>query len=64
METVIEHMDVQFDVEGDDDEVFTRLFRRHIEAWARADRERRNADERARRERGIGGGGRNWGSTP
>lgn len=63
-ETVIEHMEVEFGVEGDDYEVFARLFRHHIEAWSRAQQQRRSADERGRRDRAIGGGGRNWGSSP
>jgi hypothetical protein len=50
----IQQLDVRFHVEGDDEAEFTRLFERHIRAWARA------ADaERARRcrsdaERGLG----------
>lgn len=50
----IQQLHVRFHVEGDDDAEFTRLFDRHIRAWARA-----VEDERARRcrgeaERGIG----------
>jgi hypothetical protein len=50
----IQQLDVRFHVEGNDEAEFTRLFERHIRAWARA-----VESERARRchsdaERGIG----------
>ncbi|MER6917281.1 putative phage tail protein [Streptomyces sp. NPDC000594] len=31
----IHHLEVRFQVEGDDGAVFTRLFNQHIQAWAR-----------------------------
>ena len=37
----IHHLEVRFQVSGDDDQaVFTRLFERHINAWARLMRTR------------------------
>ena len=50
----IDNMTVQFDVEGDDDAVFARMFRVHIERWARAERERQRTDEQRARDRAIG----------
>lgn len=50
----IDNMTVQFDVEGDDDDVFARKFRVHIERWARAERERQRAEEQRGRDRAIG----------
>jgi hypothetical protein len=61
-ETVIEHMDLYFEVEGDDSEVFTRMFRAHIEAWTRAQRQRERDAQRSRRERSFAGGQRRWGA--
>ncbi|MCQ8190698.1 hypothetical protein NP777_20950 [Streptomyces sp. RCU064] len=31
----IHHLEVRFQVEGDDGAVFTRLFNQHIQAWAK-----------------------------
>ena len=31
----IHNLEVRFDVEGDDDEVFSRLFAAHIRRWSR-----------------------------
>jgi hypothetical protein len=47
-------LEVHFQVEGDDDAVFTRLFERHINAWSRANA--RECERRARTdaERAIG----------
>lgn len=47
----IAHLEVSFQVEGSDHEVFTQLFRRHIRAWSEAyeqqcGRRRRNAEDR------------------
>ncbi|MBG0562856.1 putative phage tail protein [Actinoplanes aureus] len=50
----IHMMEVHFQVEGDDDAVFARLFERHINAWSRA--YARECERRARtdQERAIG----------
>jgi Zn-dependent protease with chaperone function len=50
----IHQLEVHFQVEGNDDAVFARLFERHINAWSRA--HAREADRRARteQERSIG----------
>ncbi|RSM64729.1 hypothetical protein DMB66_18975 [Actinoplanes sp. ATCC 53533] len=47
-------LEVHFQVEGDDDAVFARLFERHINAWSRA--YARECERRARtgREQAIG----------
>jgi hypothetical protein len=60
-ETVIEHVDVYFEVDGDDNDVFSRMFRQHIQAWARAQRQREREVERSRRERSVASGQRRWG---
>lgn len=31
----IHHLEVRFQVDGDDGAVFTRLFNKHIQAWAK-----------------------------
>lgn len=53
----IHHLEVRFHVEGNDDQVFTRLFERHIRAWNRAylqecERRKRGEQERAFGDRG------------
>ncbi|MFI1018335.1 putative phage tail protein [Streptomyces sp. NPDC020965] len=56
----IHHLEVRFQVDGDDGAVFTRLFNQHIQAWARlyedararaghTDAERRFGDGEGRR---------------
>jgi hypothetical protein len=50
----IHHLEVQFQVEGDDDQVFTRLFQRHIQAWNRAYEQECERRRRSQRERGFG----------
>lgn len=48
---IIHNLEVRFMVEGDDGAVFTRLFNKHIQAWAKlyedeCDRVRRTVAER------------------
>jgi hypothetical protein len=50
----IQQLDVRFHVEGDDQAEFTRLFERHIRAWARAVEADRARRCRGDAERGIG----------
>jgi hypothetical protein len=47
-------LEVHFQVEGDDDAVFTRLFERHINAWSRAYARECDRQARTERERSIG----------
>ena len=49
----IEHLEVDFEVDGDDAAVFERLFHQHIEKWSRGDQHRREEAERASRARAI-----------
>ncbi|KAF0648723.1 hypothetical protein K701_17175 [Streptomyces fradiae ATCC 10745 = DSM 40063] len=52
----IHHLEVRFQVDGDDGAVFTRLFNQHIRAWAKL---YEDASARARRtetERRLGDG--------
>lgn len=49
----IDRMNVTFDVEGDDEEVFARLFRAHMERWQREEQERGRARVRLERDRSI-----------
>jgi hypothetical protein len=51
----IEHMEVEFEVDGDDAAVFERMFREHIERWGRTDKQRHEADRRLARSRKIDG---------
>ncbi|MGI9301125.1 MAG: putative phage tail protein [Gammaproteobacteria bacterium] len=54
----IEHLEVQFDVEGDSDEqVFARHFARFIEQWARAQEQDQAQRERLARDQQIGADG-------
>jgi hypothetical protein len=50
----IQQLDVRFHVEGNDQAEFTRLFERHIRAWARAVEAERARRCRSDAERGIG----------
>ncbi|WP_030434690.1 putative phage tail protein [Actinoplanes subtropicus] len=47
-------LEVHFEVEGDDDKVFARLFERHINAWSRAYARECDRRARARDDRAIG----------
>lgn len=54
----IEHLEVQFDVAGDDDEaVFARYFNRYINQWARAEQQQAALKERLRKEQRLGDDG-------
>lgn len=51
----IDHLDVQFDVEGEGDEaVFARLFARHIGRWHAAEQEASRRARRVEAERALG----------
>jgi hypothetical protein len=51
----IQNMEVRFDVEGEGDEqVFARLFKHHIERWARQQHERARREKNAHSERALG----------
>jgi hypothetical protein len=50
----IQQLDVRFHVEGDDQAEFTRLFERHIRAWARAVEADGARRCRSDAERGLG----------
>jgi hypothetical protein len=54
----IEHLEVQFDVAGDDDEaVFARYFSRYINQWARAEQQQMALKERLREDQQLGDDG-------
>jgi hypothetical protein len=51
----IQSMEVRFEVEGDGDEqVFTRLFERHIRGWATQEHTRKLREKRTKAERSLG----------
>lgn len=50
----IQQLDVRFHVEGNDQAEFTRLFEKHIRAWARAVEADRTRRCRSDAERGLG----------
>jgi hypothetical protein len=50
----IHHLEVRFDVEGNDDQVFTRLFECHIRAWNRAYTQECERRKRSEQERAFG----------
>jgi hypothetical protein len=50
----IQQLHVRFQVEGDDEAEFTRLFDRHIRAWSRAVEAERARRCRSDAERGLG----------
>lgn len=54
----IEHLEVQFDVAGDDDEaVFARYFSRYINQWSRAEQQQQELRDRLRRDQCLGDDG-------
>jgi hypothetical protein len=54
----IEHLEVQFDVAGDDDEaVFARYFSRYIHQWSRAEQQQQELRDRLRRDQCLGDDG-------
>jgi hypothetical protein len=50
----IHHLEVQFQVDGDDQAVFTQLFDRHIRAWSRAQAQECERRKRTEREQSLG----------
>jgi hypothetical protein len=50
----IHHLEVRFQVDGDDHAVFTRLFEKHIRAWSRAHEQECARREQSERDRGYG----------
>ncbi len=55
MSVSIENLEVRLEVEGgEEEEVFARLFRKHIRQWHRLQRERRSHRRHAERERVLG----------
>jgi len=50
----IHNLEVRFTVEGDDNQVFTRLFERHMRAWDRAYKQECERRQRGVAERGFG----------
>lgn len=54
----IEHLEVQFDVAGEDDEaVFARYFARYIDQWSRAEQQQKALKERLRNDQRLGDDG-------
>lgn len=51
----IHNLEVQFDVAGDDDAVFARLFAAHITRWSQQHEQQRCRERDAARERSIDG---------
>ena len=59
----IQNLEIHFDVEGDDDAVFTRMFAAHIRRWSRMQEAERCRQRQLERERSIsddGDGGEPW----
>jgi len=52
----IHNLEVRFQVDGNDDAVFTKLFRKHIRAWSRAYDEECARNKQSLRDRGFGDG--------
>ncbi|MFE7132065.1 putative phage tail protein [Streptomyces sp. NPDC057638] len=52
----IHHLEVRFQVEGDDGAVFTRLFNQHIRAWSRLYEDTVARARHTESERGYGDG--------
>jgi hypothetical protein len=50
----IHHLEVRFQVDGDDNAVFTRLFERHMQAWSDAYTRECDRRKRSELERGYG----------
>ena len=51
---IIHNLEVRFQVDGDDGAVFTRLFNKHIQAWARLYEQECARAKHAEAERWIG----------
>ncbi|MBP8535471.1 hypothetical protein GWI24_20620 [Streptomyces sp. MK37H] len=52
----IHHLEVRFQVDGDDGAVFTRLFNQHIQAWAKLYEDQCARAQRTQVERSFGDG--------
>ncbi|MGW7253712.1 putative phage tail protein [Streptomyces sp. NPDC054834] len=52
----IHNLEVRFQVEGDDGAVFTRLFNKHIQAWAKLYEAECARTQHTRAERSFGDG--------
>ncbi|UHH22182.1 putative phage tail protein [Streptomyces malaysiensis] len=52
----IHHLEVRFQVDGDDGAVFTRLFNKHIQAWAKLYEDQYVRAEHTKAERSFGDG--------
>lgn len=56
----IHHLEVRFQVEGDDGAVFTRLFNKHIQAWSRLYEQECARAKHSERERRFADGEHHW----
>ena len=52
----IHQLEVRFQVDGDDGAVFTKLFNKHIQAWAKLYEDQCARAQRTRTERSFGDG--------
>jgi hypothetical protein len=51
----INHLDVRFDVEGDDDDAsFCRLFEKYIRQWSTKQEEAKEREQRGKKDRSLG----------
>lgn len=57
---VIHNLEVRFQVDGDDGAVFTRLFNKHIQAWARLYEQECARAKHSDTERKLGDQGEAW----
>ncbi|MFC9430120.1 MULTISPECIES: putative phage tail protein [unclassified Streptomyces] len=53
---IIHNLEVRMQVDGDDGAVFTRLFNKHIQAWAKLYEDECARTQRTAAERGFGDG--------
>lgn len=51
---IIHNLEVRFQVDGNDDDVFTQLFNKHIQAWSRLYEQECARVEHAAAERRLG----------
>ncbi|MGA5565694.1 putative phage tail protein [Streptomyces platensis] len=52
----IHQLEVRFQVDGDDGAVFTKLFNKHIQAWAKLYEDQCARAQRTQKERSFGDG--------
>jgi hypothetical protein len=57
---IIHNLEVRFQADGDDGAVFTRLFNKHIKAWARLYEEECARVKHAENERKLGDQENHW----